>query len=87
MRLWRSVKYEEVDLKGHQTVPELMQGLLRYFEFYHAKRPHQSLDYRTPDWVYRTAQGGGARIEDQFTEPTAGKTGQQRVAAEEEILS
>lgn len=67
-RLWRSVKYEDVYLKGSVTVPELLLGLTEYFVFYNTERTHQSLDYSTPDEVYRTASGGGARIVDQFGE-------------------
>ena len=52
-RLWRSVKYEEIYLRCHERVPELSQGLGRYFPFYNEERLHQSLDYRTPGQVYR----------------------------------
>ena len=65
-RLWRSVKYEDVYLKGYATMGELMIGLTDYFAFYNDERPHQSLEYRTPDFVYRTAMGGGAIIIDKF---------------------
>ena len=51
-RLWRSVKYEEVYLMRHETVPELEAGLHRYFAYYNDGRPHQSLGYRTPLEVY-----------------------------------
>ena len=51
-RLWRSVKYEDVYLKGYERVPELEGGLRAYFGFYNTERPHQSLDYRTPAEVY-----------------------------------
>jgi putative transposase len=34
-RLWRSVKYEEVDLKDYVTVTAAIEGLGQYFEFYH----------------------------------------------------
>ena len=47
-RLWRSVKYEDVYLRGYESVPELERGLMAYFRFYNTERPHQSLDYRTP---------------------------------------
>lgn len=47
-RLWRSVKYEDIYLKEYRTVPELKQGLGSYFQFYNHRRPHQSLEYRTP---------------------------------------
>jgi putative transposase len=33
-------------------VPELHQGLMRYFGFYNDERLHQSLGYRTPAEVY-----------------------------------
>jgi transposase InsO family protein len=52
-RLWRSVKYEEVYLHDYETVPETITGLRRYFEFYNHERLHQSLDYKTPEAVYR----------------------------------
>lgn len=51
-RLWRSVKYEEIYLKDHQTVPELLQGLRRYFEFYNQERPHSALNGKTPFEVH-----------------------------------
>jgi len=35
-------------------------------EFYNGERPHQALDYGTPDRVYATGQGGGALIVDKF---------------------
>jgi putative transposase len=50
-RLWRSVKYEEVYLKAYETMPEVRMGLKGYFERY-TRRPHQSLDDKTPDDVY-----------------------------------
>jgi putative transposase len=51
-RLWRSVKHEDIYLRGYEAVPPLQQGLGRYFGFYNEERPHQSLDYRTPAAVY-----------------------------------
>jgi putative transposase len=52
-RLWRSVKYEDVYLRGYEAVPALQVGLGRYFAFYNDERLHQSLGYRTPAAVYR----------------------------------
>lgn len=52
-RLWRSVKYEEVYLKGYQSASEAREGLRQYFRFYNEERLHQSLDYRTPASQYR----------------------------------
>jgi putative transposase len=51
-RLWRTVKYEEVYLKGYRDGQEAHQGLSRYFPFYNQQRSHQSLDYLTPAAVY-----------------------------------
>jgi putative transposase len=51
-RLWRTVKYEDIYIKDYESVQALRLGLVRYFEFYNTKRPHQALDYRTPAEVY-----------------------------------
>src|SRR5476651_1806727 len=48
-RLWRSVKYEEVYLRAYDSVGEARAALGRYLDFYNRKRPHSSLDARTPD--------------------------------------
>jgi putative transposase len=69
-RLWRTVKYEEVYLKQHNSVPSLLMGLTQYFIFYNEARWHQSLGYQTPDVVYQTGIGGGAKIVDKFNGPT-----------------
>jgi putative transposase len=57
-RLWRTVKYEDVYLRGYETVPQLHEGLECYFPFYNTKRLHQSLDYRVPAAVYRSVPAG-----------------------------
>jgi len=49
---------------------ELMVGLSKYFVLYNTERPHQSLDYKTPDSVYTSGSGGGALIIDKFKERT-----------------
>jgi putative transposase len=51
-RLWRSVKYEEVYLRAYDSVGEARASIGRYLEFYNRKRPHSSLDARTPDRAY-----------------------------------
>jgi putative transposase len=51
-RLWRSVKYEEVYLHAYENVAEARASIGRYLTFYNARRPHQSLDRRTPDRAY-----------------------------------
>ena len=77
-RLWRSVKHEDVYLKGYATVSELMIGLIEYFTFYNGERPHQSLGNKTPDVVYRTATDGGAMILDKY--PRAEKEEKSKTA-------
>jgi putative transposase len=51
-RLWRSVKYEEVYLRAYDSVGDARASLSRYFIFYNTKRPHSSLDARTPECFY-----------------------------------
>ena len=51
-RLWRSVKYEDIYLHAYETVSEVRAALTSYFSFYNVDRPHQSLEYRTPDEMY-----------------------------------
>jgi len=80
-RLWRSVKYEDVYLKCYATIPELIRGLTEYFGFYNTERPHQALDYRTPERVYEECMGGGALIVDKFIEILEAESGRRRAAA------
>ena len=51
-RIWRSVKYEEVYLRAYDSVAEARTSIGRYLAFYNSKRPHSSLDARTPDRAY-----------------------------------
>lgn len=54
-RLWRSVKYEEIYLFEHATVPALRDGLAKWFERYNSWRPHAALGNLTPAVVYETS--------------------------------
>jgi len=51
-RLWRSVKYEDIFIKGYETLPAAESGLGGYFRHYNDIRPHQSLGYKTPAEVH-----------------------------------
>jgi putative transposase len=51
-RLWRSVKYEEIYLRGYANGHEAQRSLANYFEFYNARRVHETLGYATPDEMY-----------------------------------
>ena len=73
-RLWRTVKHEDVYLKGYATMIELRIGLAEYFTFYNGERPHQSLGQKTPEVVYKTASDGGAMIIDKYPRAVAGST-------------
>ena len=52
-RLWRSMKYEEVNLHAYDDVAEARTGIGRYLNFYNVERPHQALGYQTPDAFHR----------------------------------
>ena len=54
-RLWKSVKYEEVYLHAYDSVSHAKTALGCYLDFYNARRPHSSLDRKTPDQVYFAA--------------------------------
>lgn len=58
-RLWRSVKYEEVYLKGYnqKSFLEAENGLKNYFDFYNNLRPHQSLGKTTPRAYHESELG------------------------------
>jgi len=54
-RLWRTIKYEEVYLHAYSNVPEARAAIGKYLNFYNTKRPHSSLDGKTPDQAYFNA--------------------------------
>ena len=51
-RLWRSVPYEDIDLRTDRTPGTLRTGLARSFDFYTGRRRHAALDRGAPDAVY-----------------------------------
>ena len=50
--MWRSIKYEELYLHAYERVSQARTGIGRFIEFYNTRRPHSSLQARTPDVVY-----------------------------------
>lgn len=54
-RLWKSVKYECIYLNVFEDGVQLYEGLRTYFKFYNHERSHQSLDYKTPAYLYQKA--------------------------------
>ena len=65
-RLWRTVKYEDIYLKGYADLSAVTDGLTEYFPLYNEERPHMALANETPAVVYRKKQGGGALIVDKY---------------------
>ena len=61
-RLWRTVKYENVYLKGYTTIPEARLGLREYFDWYNMARSHQSLDYEAPWAVFSGLELTGSAV-------------------------
>jgi len=57
-RLWRSLKHEDIYLKGYADGREAKAGIALWFAFYNARRPHQALGNKTPMAVWREAATG-----------------------------
>jgi transposase InsO family protein len=60
-RLWRSLKYEDIYLRGYENGLELRQGVGHWFGDYNTDRPHQALGYATPAEVYHFPESYGAK--------------------------
>ena len=56
-RFWRTIKYEFIIFYSFDTLEELNSALEAFIQHYNMERPHQSLNYKTPEFVYTTAQG------------------------------
>jgi putative transposase len=59
-RLWRSLKYEDIYLQDYVDGLDTGRGLAKWFAEYNQHRPHQSLDYATPEQWYREPAAHGA---------------------------
>jgi len=57
-RVWRSLKYEDVYLKGYADGREARTGIGEWIRFYNIRRPHQALSDRTPLAVWRDGVTG-----------------------------
>jgi putative transposase len=57
-RLWRSLKYEDIYLKGYADGREARAGIASWIGFYNGRRPHQALGNRTPMTVWRAEKIG-----------------------------
>ena len=57
-RLWRSLKYEDVYLKGYADGREARAGIAAWIAFYNLQRPHQALGNRVPMAAWRDGTTG-----------------------------
>jgi putative transposase len=57
-RMWRSLKYEDIYLKGYADGREARAGIGLWMAFYNTRRPHQALANRTPLAVWRDGVTG-----------------------------
>ena len=51
-RFWRTIKYEDVYIKGYENVAECKKGVGAFIYNYNNVRLHSSLDNKTPSSVY-----------------------------------
>jgi len=51
-RLWRALEYEEICLRACTSVSEARAQVGRCLDFCNSRRPHSSLDGKTPDQAY-----------------------------------
>jgi putative transposase len=62
-RLWRSLKHEDIYLKGYSDGREARAGIGEWMNFYNERRLHQALGYRAPMVVWR--QGADSALDQQ----------------------
>ena len=88
-RLWRSLKHEDVYLKGYGDGREARAGIGEWIGFYNETRPHQAHGYLTPMAVWRQdliaiEAGGAARgyghVDNASALPTGPQPQQQQPA-------
>ena len=57
-RLWRSLKYEDIYLKGYADGYEAKVGIAQWVAFYNGRRPHMAIGHRAPMVVWRQGTTG-----------------------------
>ena len=83
-RLWRSLKSEDVYLKGYADGRKAARGIAEWVAFDNERRPHQALADRTPMAVWREANAGAKavdRMDNAPASPTGPQTQTQTLAA------
>jgi putative transposase len=80
-RLWRSVKYENVYLRGYEMPRDARAGIREYMDYYNKERMHQSLSGHTPEEVYRGRVDAAAIVKEngKRVQGNEGSTGTARV--------
>jgi putative transposase len=77
-RLWRSLKHEDVYLKGYADGREAKEGIAAWMAFYNDTRLHQALGYRAPMAVWREGAAQAVDMMDNaFGLPTCPQQKQQ----------
>jgi putative transposase len=61
-RLWRSLKHEDIYLKGYADGCEARYGISSWITFYNIRRPHQGVGDRTPMAVWRQGITGAPGV-------------------------
>jgi putative transposase len=88
-RLWRSLKYEEVYLKGYADAAEARSAIAKWINFYNFGRPHQALRDQAPMTVWRNGVTGPLpglavdmtlRLDDASASPTCPQLQQNQAA-------
>lgn len=51
-RFWRTLKYEDIYLKGYMDMKECFKGIKSFIDRYNDRRRHSSLENHTPSEVY-----------------------------------
>jgi len=51
-RFWKTLKYENVYIKGYESMGECQSGIMAFVDRYNDRRRHSSLDRNTPSDVY-----------------------------------
>ena len=53
-RFWRSIKYENIFIHKYENMKDAYEWIKKYIEFYNHIRVHQSINYNTPEQVWKT---------------------------------
>jgi putative transposase len=61
-RFWRTLKYDDIYVKGYQTIPEVQAGIKEFFDDYNMDRRHSSLGYKTPWSVFSGVELTGSAL-------------------------